>query len=245
MTELARPPHLTLCVKHWNAWLPGVFGPQACREWAQGGQSLVLGEGPDVSAVPAMLRRRLNGLGRVAAAVAWDLVPESSVMPMVFCSQHGDQDRTLQLLGALGQGEQLSPAAFSLSVHNAVAGVLSIAKKAKGAMTALAADDQMLSMGVIEAWGQLQHADEVLLVIYDLPLPEIYSQSDPVAYPYALALVLSLTQGSPIQLGVAERASESMSSEPEAVQWLRWFANPAQSAPLIVPGLRADRVWYK
>ncbi|MDN3640809.1 beta-ketoacyl synthase chain length factor [Simiduia curdlanivorans] len=245
MTESATSPFLTVKIKHWNAWLPGVYGQQACAQWAQGHKALVLGEGPDVSAVPAMLRRRLSGVGRVAAAVVWDLVPEASSMPMVFCSQHGDQDRTLQLLDALGRQEALSPAAFSMSVHNAVAGVLSIAKKAKGAMTALAADEQLLSMGLIEAWGQLQSADEVLLVIYDLPLPEVYQHTDNVIYPYALAMVLSRQEGSPIALGSCDKGSDATVNEPEAVQWLRWFANPHQAAALVVPGQRCCRVWRK
>ncbi|BFM12712.1 beta-ketoacyl synthase chain length factor [Simiduia litorea] len=245
MTESASSPFLTVKIKQWNAWLPGVYGQQACAQWALGQKALVLDEGPDVSAVPAMLRRRLSSVGRIAATVVWDLVPEASLMPMVFCTQHGDQDRTLQLLDALGRREALSPAAFSMSVHNAVAGVLSIAKKAKGAMTALAADEQLLSMGLIEAWGQLQSADEVLLVIYDLPLPEVYQHSDNVAYPYALALVLSRQEGSPVTLSTTDIGPEAVINEPEAVQWLRWFANPDQATTLAVSGRRCHRVWQQ
>lgn len=238
---------LRLRVKRWNAWLPGVAGPQACADWAKGAVDLRLDQAPDVSAVPPMLRRRLNNVGRLAAAVMWDLIPESTLMPMVFCSQHGDQGRTIQLLGELGQGQPLSPAAFSMSVHNSVAGVLSIAKQAKGPITALAADEQLLSMGMVEAFGLLQSNAEVLLVVYDLPLPEVYQQPDLVHFPYAIALVLSLSEGKSIGLELAASGSSSAESlfEPEAISWLRWFADEDLNTPLMSAGKRQQRMWLK
>lgn len=75
---------MTLSVDQWCAWLPGIQGEVACRQWAAGALALDSDAKPDVSAVPAMMRRRLNGVGRLVAAVAWDLVAVESTLPMVF-----------------------------------------------------------------------------------------------------------------------------------------------------------------
>lgn len=248
---------LALGVHQWSAWLPGIQGAAECRRWSAGDLAMQEGVAPDVSMVPAMLRRRLSGVGRQAAAVLWDLLPEDSVMPVIFCSRHGDQSRTLQLLTALGDSEALSPAAFSMSVHNSVAGVLSIAKHAKGPMSALAAEDQLISMGLLEAWGQLHHhaaqardnrdqtgVDQVALVVYDQPLPSVYGPQAETETPFAMALVLSLHGGVRLTGALAAGTpAEMIQTEPDALTWLRWFASDAPSIEL--PGRLNSWCWRK
>ncbi|UTA48713.1 beta-ketoacyl synthase chain length factor [Simiduia sp. 21SJ11W-1] len=217
---------IAVAVSQWNAWLPGIQGVEACRQWAAGQLAPNNAEQPDVTAVPAMMRRRLNGVGRQVAAVSWDMIAEGSTEPMVFASRHGDQGRTLQLMGELNAGEPLSPAAFSMSVHNAVAGVLSIAKKARGPMTALAAHDQLVSSAVLEAWGQLMAgAASVLVVIYDQPLPEAYGASEPLP---AYALTMRLRRAAHNEAMCLQGNWEQASCAPgldDGLAWLRWLAS--------------------
>src|SRR4051812_6705411 len=99
---------LTFSILDWKAWTPA--------------HDLQ----PDVSVIPAMLRRRLSPIGRAALSVIMPLADSQGAMPLVYVSRHGDLNRTLGLLQDLALGEPLSPTAFSLSVHNATAGLFSI-----------------------------------------------------------------------------------------------------------------------
>src|SRR5690606_31159104 len=81
---------------------------------------------PDVSFLPAMQRRRLSRLARMAFAVATPLTEGQPPMPLVYASRHGETPRTFAILSDLARQEALSPTQFSLSVHNAVIGLWSI-----------------------------------------------------------------------------------------------------------------------
>src|ERR1700751_2590895 len=78
------------------------------------------------AALPSLLRRRVSTVGQLAFQAAWPLQPSGSTR-FVFCSRHGEFDRTLRLLGGLAAGVPLSPADFSLSVGNALAGLFAMA----------------------------------------------------------------------------------------------------------------------
>lgn len=138
-----------------------------------------------------MLRRRLSAFGRLAATTSTELLSPDESIPVVFASRHGDAHRTLELLQALASGDDVSPASFSMSVHNAVAGILSIARGDTSAVTAVAAADNLLLAALLEASAQLQDAPRVLCVLCDLPLPALYTAiEDAPTEPWALALLL-------------------------------------------------------
>ena len=71
--------------------------------------------------MPAMMRRRLNRVGRMACHVAYGSDNGQTADAIVFASRYGDTDKTLSLLGDLVKGEPLSPTGFGMSVHNAIA----------------------------------------------------------------------------------------------------------------------------
>jgi hypothetical protein len=147
---------------------------------------------PDVSVIPAMLRRRLSPMARMAVSVIIPLVETYDPMPLVYASRHGDLDRTLGLLKDLAVGEPLSPTAFSLSVHNATAGLFSIHQGLTKNVTALSGGSEELVPVLLEALGQCNAGEsKVLCVFCDEPPPQIYGEqvSQP-ASPYALAMVI-------------------------------------------------------
>lgn len=111
---------------------------------------------------------------------------------MVFCSAHGEACRSADLLQTLATNEPLSPASFSLSVHNAAAGLFSIARAEKSNHIALSAREFSVEHAVIEACGLLADGeDAVLLVAYDCPLPAVYSDfRDTDEQPYAWAWLI-------------------------------------------------------
>ena len=75
------------------------------------------------------------------------------------------------------RGEALSPAAFGLSVHNAIGAMIAIARNDRNNSSAVAAGRATAAAGVAEAVGLLDDgAPAASLVVYDAPLPAGYAR---------------------------------------------------------------------
>ncbi len=175
-------------------------------------------QGPNVKDLPMMLRRRLSKLGKMAMRVAHDINLESSV-PLVFSSRYGESAQTVKLLHSLAQEEPLSPAGFSMSVHNGLAGLLSIASKNTQPHTAVSAGKASFCNALLEATAQLQSSEAkgVLLVHYDEPLPEFYAPfGDETVKPQSLALYLKKGGDTSYTLSLSNRPAPA--SEEDAAQ---------------------------
>lgn len=145
------------------------------------------------SIIPAAHRRRLGPYGRLAVTCGLSIAAADS-SDLVFCSQYGDVDLAHKLLTELVAGGLLSPAAFSLSVHNAAPGVMDLVRKSCIGHTAIAAGTQSLSAGLVESWAKLaENPDRKIALVYaDCALPEIYREfSDMKMGGTALAMTLS------------------------------------------------------
>lgn len=196
-------------IEQWRAWAPGLESEDDWRAWCrQPFAPADLTVQPDVSFLPAMQRRRLSRLARMAMSVAWPLAAEGEQLPMVFASRHGETPRTLALLQDLARGEPLSPTQFSLSVHNAIIGQWSILRGDTSEMTALAAEGDGLEHAALEAAGMLaEGASAVLLVVTEECPPDIYRPwVEDVPFPYAVAL--RLAPGDQWQLKLSPEAPE-------------------------------------
>ena len=131
---------ITFNIAQWRAWAPGLDSVDDWRAWCQAPVLLPASDAcPDVSFLPAMQRRRLSRLARMAFSVGWPLAEGLQDLPLVFISRHGETPRTLDILSDLANEQPLSPTQFSLSVHNAVIGLWSILRGETSEMTALAA----------------------------------------------------------------------------------------------------------
>ncbi len=127
--------------------------------------------------MPAMLRRRAGFLGKMALEVAYQCLDGLRDVPTVFASRHGEVARAVELFADLAQEIPVSPTTFGLAVHNASAGLFSIARKDHANHIALAAGCVTVEHAVIEACGLLADgAIQVLLVVYDCPLPTVFSE---------------------------------------------------------------------
>lgn len=154
-------------IAQWRAWAPGLESADDWRAWCRAPVVLASSDvAPDVSFLPAMQRRRLSRLARMAFSVGWPLAEGLQRLPLVFISRHGETPRTLDILSDLANDQPLSPTQFSLSVHNAVIGLWSILRNETSEMTALAAAGDGLEHGMLEAAALLNEgAPAVLLVI--------------------------------------------------------------------------------
>ncbi|KAB0493880.1 beta-ketoacyl synthase chain length factor [Pseudomonas vancouverensis] len=190
-------------IAQWRAWAPGLESVDDWQAWSR--QPVVLADNdaaPDVSFLPAMQRRRLSRLARMAFSVGWPLADGRQDLPLVFISRHGETPRTVDILTDLAHDQPLSPTQFSLSVHNAIIGLWSIMRGETSEMTALAAAGDGLEHGMLEAAALLNEGEPaVLLVITEERPPQAYSSwIDDVPFAYALGLLI--TPGNDWQLSL-------------------------------------------
>jgi hypothetical protein len=129
-----------------------------------------------LSSIPKMLKRRLSPLARIVfSAVGLCLEDIDHQIPTVFSSTHGELARSFEMMKKIEAGEEVSPTSFSLSVHNAIAGLFSMAYKNKLQSTVVAPGEEGIAAAFIEALGLLQEGEkEVLIVLYDEPLVDFY-----------------------------------------------------------------------
>ncbi len=168
----------------------------AWREWFDSRtvkQSSIDGKSLAIKKIPPLLRRRFSKLGKLTASAILNLKDEAASLTTVYASRHGDTALTLSLLNNMGLADEpMSPTDFSLAVHNAIGGLMSIAQKDRSPMTAIASADRLVLSCFQEAIAQLEVFDKVLCVLYDAELPEIYSQyCQSLDFPVAVAFVVS------------------------------------------------------
>ena len=197
---------LRFYLSDWGAVAPGLDN---ASDWQSHLENRTLSsatdskpEFPAIKRIPAMLRRRFGLLGKCAAQASMDLLEsQESEVPIVFASRHGDTALSLSLLKGIGLEQAMSPTDFSLAVHNAVSGLMSIARKDTSPVTAIAASHDLLLQALFESLGLLQDSPRVLCIVYDVPLPELYSSyTNEIPYPYAVAMLLDRDKGTELLL---------------------------------------------
>ena len=188
-------------VVRWAAWAPGLASREAWRAWLASPAAIAAEGQPPLAEVPAMMRRRIDPLGRAALQAAWwaQGTPEegAGAMPVIFASRWGEIARSLTLLQQLAGGEPLSPTHFSLSVHNASGALYSMARQDRQNYLAVAGGEHSAEAAFCEALGLLADgASQVLVAHVDAPLPEAYealgqiapSTADPALIAWACVL---------------------------------------------------------
>ncbi len=192
---------IELAVRRWSAWAPGLADASSWREWAAGERQIGGSEPPDVRFIEPMLRRRLSFFSRMAFRVAADCLDGDDPPPLcVFCSRYGDMVRSTEILKTLAADEPPAPAAFSLSVHNTSASLLSIARHDTAPWSALAGGEATLETAFLEAWSLLRDGATVtvLLIYHDEQSPPPFdTQVTMVSHSAALALLLQLPETAP------------------------------------------------
>lgn len=223
------PSGLRFSIVAHSAWAPGIVTAEQWQTWAAASDRIELGAGPDpaVAAMPAMLRRRAGFFGKMALEVAYQCLGERTGVPVVFCSRHGEVGRAVDLLGELARGEALSPTAFGMAVHNAIAGLFSIARTDRANQIAMAGAGASVEHAVVEACGLLADGvPEVLLLVCDCPLPEALSHfQDCDEQPFAWAWLMSAAGERAMGLALdasPDGADASASGAPGALDVLRF-----------------------
>lgn len=215
-------------VTRWAAWAPGLDTQDAWRAWLDQPAPIAADAPaqPPLAEMPAMMRRRIDPLGRAALQVAYRVQEHPSTGPVVFASRWGEIARSVALLQQLAQDEPLSPTQFSLSVHNASGALYSMARQDHQNYLAVAAGAHSAEAGVCEALGLLADgAPQVLLVCFDAPLPPDYAALPEPQRPAAAELEPLLHAWACVLVAAPEGEGLSLQSLP-----------PAASAPAALPG---------
>jgi hypothetical protein len=214
-------------------WAPGLDTSEAWAHWAQAPYRIESTGEPAVRAMPAMLRRRASFLGKMALEVAYACLEGRSGVPTVFCSRHGEVARAVALLQDLVRGEPLSPTAFGMSVHNAIAGMLTIARSDQASHIALAAGAGSVEHAVIEACGLLADGEpQVLLIVCDSALPDLFARfEDCDEQPHAWAWLMTPAAADVMTLNwcASELAAAATSGMPAGLEVARFQLGGAAS----------------
>ncbi len=217
--------NLSLSLLNWSAWAPGLECRADWQAWARGDRALPESDGqPALAFVPAMARRRMSRVTRMAMQAAEDARGPARAVPTVFASRHGELARSFGILQAVTLGEPVSPADFSVSVHNSAAGLYGIQQQDRSPSTTVSAGPDTLGMAFVECHAQLQaSAAEALLVLADEPVPALYAPFiDEAEWPFALALLLGRAQAGHPQLALQRTGDGSADdSLPQGMQLAR------------------------
>lgn len=150
----------------WRAWAPALKIT---------GDNLIEAGEINPANIPKLLQRRLTPLAKAVFNAAAPCLKHGDAMPVVLSSAHGEICKSLAMLQTIQAGEELSPTAFSLSVHNAIAGLFSIAFNINQEITVIAPCAEGIAAAFIEAMGMLHEGKtEVLVLLYDEPIAEFY-----------------------------------------------------------------------
>lgn len=187
--------------------------------------SLVDQELSAIEHIPAMQRRRLSRLAKLALNSAIQTLNTHKVDYIVWVSQYGDEAKTLNILADVLSEQTPSPTQFSTSVHNAISGLYSILCQDATPATSLAGS---WNDGLIEAYAWLKtrpEARQVLLVYYDEALPDIYAEHQPFAA-FAMAAMISLA---PANLMLTPKHTDATPAYQQALAFNTFWTNPEQT----------------
>lgn len=174
MPLASQSPPMRFTVDAWSAWAPGLADAESWRAWARAPWRPAGDERPELPQYPMMLRRRAERLARMALQTVSE-VRGAAPCPMVWASHRGETQRAVPLLRDLAESGAVAPGPFSLSVHNAVSALESIAHADTGNYTALAAAGESAELAIVEALALLTDGhEEVIVTVYDEIVPDCY-----------------------------------------------------------------------
>jgi hypothetical protein len=236
-------------VEDWMACGPGLETREDWIAWSHGARNPRNDVVQAAASLPQILRRRISAIGQRAFRASYAL-SEQRTARFVFCSQYGEWDRTLRILHSLAIEEPISPADFSLSVHNALAGLLSIAWGNTAGHTAISAGADSFGYGLLEAVASLKEGsgDPVLLVYFDDLPPHPYDEiADGAESCVSLAMLLKPPGNDRHEFALSmeprNRAAKSQSASAPALDFIRFMLSNERERRSI--GERTQWCWQR
>lgn len=237
---------IPVTLRRFAAWAPRADGAEAAlcsdadwRAWARDPTPLGHRGQPDVPFLETGVRRRATRLTRLALRVAFDCTEgmDRSQLRSVFASRHGAIHVAVKILASIARKQAVSPLQFSHSVHNAQAGLFSIAAGDRCASSSIAAGEDTFGHGFLEALLHLERAPDspVLLVVCDEPLPDnlIHLIEEPRTTYGAALLLARQAPGTALDFELESgQAPPKQRGWPDALEFVRFLASDAPEAVL-------------
>lgn len=121
----------------------------------------------DLSFLPSLTTRKLSKLDKTAFSTLYKCFKNGTNPNLVFASRYGQFDRLSKLTKQFLADNEVSPMAFSGSVHNNTIGLFSILNGITASYNSVSAGENTISAGLLEAILQLKNSDEVLFCYAD------------------------------------------------------------------------------
>ena len=183
-------------IENWDGWAPGLTTKQDWILWAKNEKSTQEDYNikANVDFLPPLYRRRLSQLTRASLKVAHEclLNTHEKNIQIVFASDYGEWGQSISLLKKIIVQEEVSPAKFSLSVHNTFAGLFSIINHNTEPYSSISAGEMTFEAALIDVFLRLRETKKILLVVGEEQVPHLYSDAFPNPFlPFAIALLIS------------------------------------------------------
>ena len=218
---------LKFAVDTWSAWSPNLTRMSDWQAWARDQQVQAEPGQPDISSVPAMQRRRMSSLSKMAFATATACSASLPVKPCcIFASRHGELGRTVKIIESIVKLEDVSPTDFSLSVFNTALGLYSILTENKAPSTMVVGGEDTFGSALIEAATYLKRFPmvPVLLVYFDEPLPPpLNIMENPPGPAFSVALLLSATSKPNVEVNFSYNSPRVSDGKNPGLDFLRFY----------------------
>lgn len=204
-------------VEDWVAFGPGLGRRADASGWSSDPATPRLQDLEGVG-LPVMLRRRISSVGQNAFRAAFS-IGQQKLARFVFCSRYGELARTLRILNAIVTSDPISPADFTLSVHNALAGLLSIGWANMAGHTAVCAGADTFAFGLLEAVASLHDAggNPVMLIYFEDPAPPPYDElAEAPECSIAIAMLLTAARDERGEFAIAFESPSRVAGSPSA-----------------------------
>jgi hypothetical protein len=142
----------------------------------------------DVSNIPLLTRRRMSQLEKISMQCFNKTFVPNTQYKTVFSSNWGEWQVTEGLISKYYTDKEFHPSRFSISVHNAFCGMLSILTKNQSPYTAIASGKDSIETGLIEAF---LYQSDTLFIYADESTPKLYQDYIGLQKSQALSLFIS------------------------------------------------------
>ncbi len=107
------------------------------------------GEDYNLSFLPMLIRRKLSPLSKIAFASLYECY-ENNDVDLVFASKYSEFEKLIELSKQYKEDNEISPIAFSTSIHNATIGAFSLLNKITNSYISIGASDYSFHAGLLD-----------------------------------------------------------------------------------------------
>ena len=144
---------------------------------------------PNLDGISVMVKRRMPKLSKYIHALTQDIAISDRNIPTVFASKNAELTRSFKIIRSLDA--DVSPTQFSMSVHNAIAGLLSVISQDDSKYIVIDSLSGILETALIEATSLLTEHNCVKVIYFDEDLPtELTESTSECNQPIVLLLVI-------------------------------------------------------